>query len=108
MHIYINRLHTYNRCNKKVKVLCVIQCKFNVLVNSPLASINTNSTLLATSSSTCVKGTESTNDSHVKAAIETDATSGKKMLYKNFIHNEITLTYASAYIEKNGKKCQRM
>ena len=69
-------------------------------MNSPLASINTNSTLLATSSSTWVKGTESTNDSHVKAVIETDATSGKKKLYKNFINNEFTLTYASAYIEK--------
>ena len=69
-------------------------------MNSQLASINTNSTLLATSSSTCVKGTESRNDSCVKAAIETDATSGKKKLYKNFIYNEFTLTYASAYIEK--------
>ena len=104
----MNRFHTYNRCNKKVKVLCVIQYKFNVLVNSPLASINTNYTLLAASSSTSVKGTESTNDTNVKAAIETDATSGKKKLYKNFIYNEFTFTYASAYIEKNGKKCQRI
>ena len=78
----MNRFHTYNRCNKKVKVLCVIQYKFNVLVNSPLASINTNSTLLATSSSTCVKGTKSTNDSHVKAAIETGVTPGKKSYTK--------------------------
>ena len=78
----------------------VIQYKCNVLVNSQLASINTNSTLLAKSSSTCVKGTENGNDSHVKAAIETDATSGKKIYTKNFIYNEFTLTYASAYIEK--------
>ena len=76
-------------------------------MNSQLASINTNSTLLATSSSTCVKGTESTNDSHVKAAIETDATSGKKKLHKNFIYNEFTLTYASAYIEKNWKEMSK-
>ena len=96
----MNRYNRYNRCNKKFKVLCVIQYKCNVLVNSQLTSINTNYTLLATSSSTCVKGTESTNDSHVKAAIETDPTSGKKKLYKNFIHNEFTLTYASTYIEK--------
>ena len=89
-------------------MLCVIQYKYNVLVNSQLASINTKSTLLATSSSTCVKGTESTNYSHVKAAIETDAASGKKKLYKNFIDNEFILTYASAYIEKLGKKCQRI
>ena len=104
----MNRFHTYNRCHKKVKVLCVIQYKFNVLANSPLASINTNYTLLATSSSTCVKGTGSTNYSHEKAAIETDATSGKKKLYKNFIYNGFTLTYVSTYIEKNGKKCQRI
>ena len=64
-------------------------------MNSTLASINTNYTLLATSSSTSVKGTESTNDTNVKAAIETDATSGKKKLYKNFIYNEFTFTYAS-------------
>ena len=90
------------------QVLCVLQYNFNILVNSQLASINTNSTLLATSSSTCVKGTKSRKDSHVKAAIETDATSGKKKLYKNFIYNKFTLTYASAYIEKNGTKCQRI
>ena len=78
----MNRYNRYNRCNKKVKVLCVIQYKCNVLVNSQLASINTNSTLLATSSSICVKGTENRNDSHVKAAIEADATSGKKMYTK--------------------------
>ena len=77
-------------------------------MNSQLASINKNSTLSATSTSTCVKGTQSRNDSHVKAAIERDATSGKKKLYKNFIYNEFTLTYASAYIEKSGKKCQRI
>ena len=75
--------------------MCVIQYKFNVLVNSPQAYINTNYTLLATSSSTSVKGTESTNDTNVKVAIEPDATSGKNKLYKNFIYNEFTFTYAS-------------
>ena len=104
----MNRFHTYNRCNKKVKVLCVILYKFNVLVNSLLTSINTNYTLLTMSSSTSVKGTESTHDTNVKAAIEADATSGKKKLYKNFIYNEFTFTYVSWYIEKNGKKCQRI
>ena len=43
----------------------------------------------------------------MKAAIETDATSGKKKLYKNFIYNEFTLTYASAYIEKNWKEMSK-
>ena len=64
-------------------------------MNSLLASINTNYTLSATSSSTSVKGTKSTNDTNVKAAIEADATSGKKKLYKNFIYIEFTFTYAS-------------
>ena len=82
----MNRFHTYNS---------VIQYKFNLLVNLPLASINTNYTLLATSSSTSVKGTEITNHTNVKATIETNATSGKKKLYKNFINNEFTFTYAS-------------
>ena len=91
----MNRFHTSNKCNKKGKVLCVMQYKFNALVNSALASINTNYTLLATSSSTSVKGMESTNDTNVKAAIEADARSGRKKLYKNFIYNEFTFTYAS-------------
>ena len=69
-------------------------------MSSPLASINTNYTLLASSPSTSVKDTESTINTNVKAAIETDATSGKKKIYKNFIYNQFTFTHASAYIEK--------
>ena len=91
----MNRFHIYSICDKKGKALCAIQYKFNVLVNSPLASINTNYTLLASSSSTSITWTDSTSDTNVKAAMETDATSGKKMLYKNFIYNEFTFTYAS-------------
>ena len=75
--------------------MCVIQYKFNILVNAPLASINTNYTLLASSSSTIVKGTDSTMNTNMKAAIGADATSGKKKLYKNLIYNEFTCTYAS-------------
>ena len=77
-------------------------------MSSPLASSNTNYTLLASSPSISVKGTESTINTNVKAAIATDATSGKKKLYKNVIYNEFTFTYASSYIEKSGKKCQRI
>ena len=73
----------------------VIQCKFNVSVTSPLASINTNYTLLASSSSTTVKVTESTTDTNLKTAMEADTTSGKKNLYKNCIYNELTFKYAS-------------
>ena len=91
----MNRFHIYRTYNKKGKLLCVIEYKFNISVSSSLACINTNYTLLASSSSTSVKGTESTNNTNVKAAIEADATSGKKKLYKNFIYNEFTFTYAS-------------
>ena len=51
-------------------------------MNSQLACINTNSILLGTSSSTCVKGTDSTKNSGVRAARETYTTSGKKKLHK--------------------------
>ena len=74
----MNRYHIYSICNKKGKVLCLTQYKFNVLVSSPLASINTNYTLLASSFSTSVQGTESTSDTNMKAALEADATSDKK------------------------------
>ena len=90
----MNRFHIFSIYNKKGKLLCVMQYRFNVLVSSPLASINTNYTLLASSSSTSVKGTESTSDINVKPTIKADATSGKKKLYKNFIYNEFTFTYA--------------
>ena len=91
----MNRFHIYSIYNKKGKLLCVIQYKFNILVSSPLASINTNYTLLVSLPSTSVKGTESTSDTNMKAAIEADATSGKNKIYKNFIYNEFTFTYAS-------------
>ena len=62
---------------------------------SPLAYINTNYTLLASSSSTTVQVTESTSVTNMKPAIEEDVTSGEKNLYKNFIYNEFTFKYAS-------------
>ena len=70
-------------------------------MNSQQAFIDRNSTLLGTLSSTCVKSTESTKNSDVKGERETDTTSGKKKLYKNFIYNEFTLIYPSAYIDRN-------
>ena len=95
MHIHINRLHIYSICDKKCKVLCVILYNFNVLVNAQLASINTNYTLLATSSSTSITLTYGTTDTNVKDAMAADAASGKKKLYKNFQYSEFTFTYAS-------------
>ena len=72
-------------------------------MSSPLASINTNCTLLASSSSTAMKVTGSWTDTNLKPAMEADATSVKKNLYRNFIYNEFTFKYPSWYIEKNGK-----
>ena len=65
------------------------------MVTSRLAYINTNYTLLASSSSTTVQVTQSKGDTNMKSAIEEDAISGKKNLYKNFIYNEFTFKYAS-------------
>ena len=62
----MNRFHIYSICNKKGEVLCIIQYKFNVSVTSPLAYINTNYTLLASSSSTNVQATESTSVTNMK------------------------------------------
>ena len=64
-------------------------------MTSPLTYINTNYTLLASSSSTNVQVTESTSVTNMKPVIEDDVTSGKKNLYKNFIYNEFTFKYAS-------------
>ena len=64
-------------------------------MTSPLAYINTNYTLLASSSSTNVQVTESINVTNMKPAIEEDATSGEKNVYKNFIYNEFKFKYAS-------------
>ena len=78
----MNRFHIYSIYNKKGKLLCVIQYKFNILVNVPLEYINTNYTLLASSSATSVKGTESRSDRNMKAAMKEDDTSGKKSYTK--------------------------
>ena len=61
----------------------VIQYQFNVSVSSPLASINTNFTLLALSSSPTMKVTESTTDTNSKPAMGADAAPGKKNLCKS-------------------------
>ena len=78
----MNRLHIYSICDKKGKVLCVIQYKFNVLVNTSLESINTNYTLLALSSSTSITWTDGTSATNMNNAMAADATSGKKSYTK--------------------------
>ena len=48
------------------------------------------------------------SDRNMKDGMASDDTSGKENLYKKFIYNEFTFTYASSYIEKNGQKCQKI
>ena len=42
-----------------------------------------------------------------KVKEETDTTSGKKKLNKNFIYNEFTLIYPSSYIDRNWKEMSK-
>ena len=78
----MNTFQIYIICNKKGKVLFVIQNKFKVSVCSPLASINTNCTLLALSSLTNVKVTERRTDTKLKPAMEADANQVRKTYIK--------------------------
>ena len=104
----MNRFHTYSICNKKGRALCLIQYNFNVSMTSPLAYLNTNYTLLASSSSTNVQVTESTSVTNMKPAIEKDATSSKKNLYKTLYTMNLHLHMHLDILKKNGKKCQRI
>ena len=92
---------------KEGKVLFVIQYQFNVLVSSPLASINTNCTLLASSSSSPVKVTESTNDSNLKPGMKAYTTSGKEKFMKKLYIQCISVKICILIYLKNGKILQR-
>ena len=74
--MYINTFNIYITCNKKWKVLFVIQYNFNVSLSSPLKSVTTNPTVLASSSSATLRVTETTTHTNSKPAMEADATSG--------------------------------
>ena len=93
-------LHIYSRCAKKGKVFCIVQYEFNVWVNTPIVSINTNYTLLAWSSATNMISSDCISDRNMTDGMTGDDTPGKKKIYKNFIYNEFTFTYASSDIEK--------
>ena len=108
VRICINTFDTYIICNKWGKILFVIQYNFNISVSLPLESVTANTTVLASSPSPTVKVTESTTDTNSKSAMEADATSGKKNVYKNFVYNEFTLRYASCYIEKKWNDISKM
>ena len=81
----MNTYHRYIWYEKQGKVFFVIQYQCNVSVNSPWISINTNSTLLGSSSSPTMTPTETTSDMICKSGMTADATSGREMLLKNFI-----------------------
>ena len=80
--------------------MVVIQYQFNFSMSLPLASINTNCTLLASSSLPTVKVAESTTDINSKPGMKADTISGKEKLWKNFIHNVFLWKYGSWYIEE--------
>ena len=103
----MKRLHIYSRCDKKGKVLYLIQYEFNVVVNTLVVSINTNYTLLASSSSTTITSKDCTSDRKMKDGMAGDATSGRKMLYKNFIYSEFTFTHPSSYIGKMDRNVKK-
>ena len=81
--IYMNTCYRYIWYEKQGKVFFVIQYQYNVAVNAPWISINTNSTLLGSSPSPTTL-TETTNDMICKSGVTTDATSGRENLFKNF------------------------
>ena len=70
---------------KQDKVFFVIQYQYNVSVNSPWICIDTNSTLLGSSSSPTTKQKETTSDMRCKSGMTGDATSGRENLFKNFV-----------------------
>ena len=76
-------------------------------VNTQLVSINTNYTLLASSSSTSMTWKDGISYRNMEDGMARDDTSGKKMLYKNFIYNEFTCTYASSYIAKMDRNIKK-
>ena len=88
----MNRFDIYSIYHKKGKSYCVIQYKFKMLVSAPLEYINTNYTLLASSSARSVAVTENRCERNMKGDLEEDDTAGKKKLYKNLIYNEFACT----------------
>ena len=80
----MNTCHRYIWYEKQCKVSFVIQYHWNVSVNSQWISINTNSTLLGSSSSPTMTHRETTSEMICKSTITADATSGREQLWKNF------------------------
>ena len=87
--------------------MCIIQCEFNVWVNTLIVSINTNYTLLASSCATNMISQDCISNRNMTDGMARDDTSGRKKLYKNFIYNEFTFTYASSDIEKMDRNAKK-
>ena len=96
----MNTCHRYIWYEKQCKVSCVIQYQYNVSVNLPQISINTNSTLLGSSSSVTMTPMETTSDIISKSTMTADTTSGREKLLKNFIYNAFMSKYPSWHMKK--------
>ena len=83
--IYMDTYYRYIWYEKQGKLFFVIQYQYNAWVNSPWIYINTNSTLLGSSSSLTMTLTETTSDMICKNGMTADATSGRENILKNFI-----------------------
>ena len=95
----MNTCHRYIGYEKQGKVFFVIQYQYNDSVNSPLTSINTNSTVLASSSTLTMTQTEMTSDIILKSGMKADGTSGREKLLKNFIYNAFVWKYPPWHIK---------
>ena len=81
----MNTCYRYIWYEKQGKVFFVIQYQNNVSVNSPWIFIDTNSTLLGSSSSPTTSQKETTSDMVCKSVMTADATSGRENLWKNLV-----------------------
>ena len=68
--------------SKQYKVSCVIQYQCNVSLNFSQIAINTNSTLLGSSSSATITPMETTSDIILESTVTADTTSGRHGYYK--------------------------
>ena len=87
--------------------MCIIHYEFNVWVNIPIVFINTNYTLLASSSATQMIAEDCRSDTNTTDGIAGYDTSGQKKLYKNFIYSEFTFTYPSSDIEQMDRNVKK-
>ena len=84
---------------KQCKLSCVIQYQYSVSVNLPQISINTNTTLLGSSSSVTMTPMETTSHIISKSTMTADTTSGREKLLKNFIYSAFMSKYPSWHMK---------